>query len=241
MAKKRESIPAEVLQQVLLNSKRRCCICHEKGKKGVREGSVAQLAVGTNSPTIETEDNLVFLCHTHHKMLDSESLSVDHIRKARAYLYRALEQPPSAKESDSAWEKYEKHIYSLFSAELEKSMPDLVTVHYNRPYPGRSGCVREVDVSATINVGGLRVLIALNVKMTNQLITPADVESFSGLIQDIGANKGLFVSSNGYSQAAKRVAQTLGIALATVKADSSDFKSGILLDPLINSESNMNL
>jgi hypothetical protein len=234
MVQKRKIIPVELVQQVLFNSKRRCCICHEQGNDEVREGAIARLVPMKDMPTIETEENLAFLCSYHHKMLDSGQLTEKEVREARNALYRSMAGPHSMKSSDPPWQRYLGQVHSLLVAEFEREFHGNVTVHFGRSYPGKSGCLREADISATVNVAGLRILIVVEVKSARKSIGVSEIESFSGLLQDINANKGLFVASGSFSELAVQRAKSLGIALATIRKDDSDFKAGIILDPIIS-------
>jgi hypothetical protein len=229
MPKKRDAVPEELVQQVLLNSKRRCCLCHDVGNDEVREGQIGHV-VGADKAGAETEDNLVFLCLDHHRQLDAGKLSADEVRQARTQLYQWLSQPPSDKGTDAPWEKYEKHVYSLFRRALERAGPSIVTVHLNRMYPGKSGCLRELDISANANLGGLRILIAVNVKYSKAMVSTQPIEGFAGLLDDVGANKGLFVSNGGFTKEARRVANWRGIALATVKEDAAELSPASIID-----------
>ena len=59
MAKKRWSIPEEVIDRVLLDSRRRCCICYESGNDEVREGAIAPIQADLLKSEADKEDNLV--------------------------------------------------------------------------------------------------------------------------------------------------------------------------------------
>ena len=67
MSKRRKTQSAEAVQQVLLDSKRRCCICYHEGNELVQEGSVAQITRPSDVAGENTDDNLVFLCVAHHR------------------------------------------------------------------------------------------------------------------------------------------------------------------------------
>lgn len=91
----RTTIPPEVIAEVLVTSRRRCCICFalandDKEKKG----QVAHLDRDASNGSLE---NLVFLCLDHHDQHDSRTsqskgLTVEEVRRYRAQLARHVAQ-----------------------------------------------------------------------------------------------------------------------------------------------------
>jgi Restriction endonuclease len=234
MAKKRKVLPGAVVQQVLLNCKRRCCICYAAGKDDVREGNISHLKrIGESD--MESEDNLVFLCYQHHREMETGKLDAEEVRTARQELYRFLSQPSELSEAEvaSPWLRYEKKVYDLFYNAFSAESHCSGNAHSNRPFAGRSGAIREVGISATVSVAGLRLLIVVEAKYSRSKLSLDAVDSFAGLLQDIGANKGIFVTNTGFTDSAKKIAKSHGIALATIGENDMDFKAGILLDPLV--------
>lgn len=90
----RKSIPDATQNNVLLKSRRRCCLCFWlSGKDEVVKGQIAHL--DQNNETA-SEDNLVFLCHDHHDEYDgktstSKGLKEGEVKKWRDELYREME------------------------------------------------------------------------------------------------------------------------------------------------------
>lgn len=65
----RKKIPVEVQKQVLLKSRRRCCLCFWlDGVDEVVKGQIAHLDQDASNNTFE---NLAFLCFEHHDEYDS--------------------------------------------------------------------------------------------------------------------------------------------------------------------------
>ncbi len=97
----RRSVPADVEQQVLQLSLRRCALCfHLNQDTGVKKGQIAHVDHRRSRSTLE---NLVFLCLDHHSEYDSttsqhKNFTVAEVRAARTALYkriRATAQPPA--------------------------------------------------------------------------------------------------------------------------------------------------
>lgn len=97
---KRAAIPSDVIADVLMMSRRRCCICFALSNDGnEKKGQVAHLDRNASN---NSRENLVFLCFDHHDQYDSKTsqskgLTVEEVRRYRAQLDRFVAQsfPPS--------------------------------------------------------------------------------------------------------------------------------------------------
>lgn len=89
------------------------------------------------------------------------------------------------------------------------------TVHHQRTYTGRvSGRDINVDVSFDYYVGGARLLFLVECKCYRHKVTIDEIEEFHSKIDDIGAHRGIMVTTVGFQDGAVRTAQGRGIALA---------------------------
>mgnify|MGYP003108983378 CR=1 FL=1 len=90
----RKKIPAEVQKQVLLNSRRRCCLCFWlDGVDEVVKGQIAHLDQNASNNDME---NLGFLCFKHHDEYDSKpnvskGLQQLEVAQWRDELYKEME------------------------------------------------------------------------------------------------------------------------------------------------------
>jgi hypothetical protein len=90
----RKAIPEAIQANILLNSRRRCCLCFWlKGEDEVKKGQLAHLD-GNNENALE--GNLVFLCLEHHDEYDSKTrltkgLREQEVKKWRDELYKEME------------------------------------------------------------------------------------------------------------------------------------------------------
>jgi hypothetical protein len=86
----RKAIPKSVETEVLINSRRRCCLCvFLSGRDEVRKGQIAHLSQDAEDSQLE---NLVWLCLEHHDEFDSRTsqakgLTSDEVREYRDRLY----------------------------------------------------------------------------------------------------------------------------------------------------------
>lgn len=99
----RPKVPKSVQNDVLTNSRRRCCICFGlNGDLDIKKGQIAHL---DHNPENNAPDNLAFLCLDHHDEYDSKSSQTKSIldtevKTYRADLYHYWETPQRSLPSD---------------------------------------------------------------------------------------------------------------------------------------------
>ena len=90
----RKPIPPGIQKDILLKSRRRCCLCFWlDGSDEVQKGQIAHLDGNSENPE---GDNLVFLCFDHHDELDGKTrlakgLGPDEVRHWRDELHKEME------------------------------------------------------------------------------------------------------------------------------------------------------
>lgn len=95
---KRVPVNKHVAAQVLMASRRRCCLCVYLNKRDeVRQGQIAHLNRNSGDSTF---DNLVFLCFDHHDLYDSRTnqskgFSEMEVKAWRDHLYAEYPLPSS--------------------------------------------------------------------------------------------------------------------------------------------------
>jgi hypothetical protein len=234
MAMKRRSIPEEVLDRVLLDSRRRCCICYAAGNDEVRQGAVAHIQADLPDTDADTEDNLAFLCEQHHSELDAGRISAQKLREAKGQLYRALREGRVRIGGDLAVApyQYERHVFTLLGAELRKWFNGQVTIHEDDYYPGPAGTFPDVPFSADVSVAGIHIWLVADAKYAERNIGPNDLRAFAGVVRYLKANKGIFVTNTGFSESALQFANEEGIALAIVKREDRELKPEVISDAI---------
>lgn len=102
---RRATVTAEVMAEVLVRSRRRCCICFALASDDAeKKGQVAHLDRDATNGSLE---NLVFLCFDHHDQYDSSTsqskgLTVHEVQRYRDQLARHLAQRLPLSDSDVA-------------------------------------------------------------------------------------------------------------------------------------------
>jgi len=117
--------------------------------------------------------------------------------------------------------------YEAFVAEVVRGLVG-VEVFQGKGYTGRiSGRSIKVDVSFTFNVaGGARLLVLVECKCYAHRVSVADVEEFHSKIDDIGAHKGIMVTTVGFQDGAVKVAtgRRMALALLTRQAQPGELR-----------------
>jgi hypothetical protein len=104
------------------------------------------------------------------------------------------------------WRAYESQIFE----QLKKVAGDDATVELDVSLPGRfSRADRQVDVYVEGNFAGKvsHGTMAVDCKCFSRRVDVKDVETFIGLVEDVGTDFGLLVTTEGYSEAARNRAE----------------------------------
>ena len=78
---------------------------------------------------------------------------------------------------------------------------------------GRSGVTRQIDTLITGTMGAFEIRIIVDSKNYSHPVDLNDVESMAGMVLDVGANLGVIVCPAGFTDGAKKRAESAGIQL----------------------------
>lgn len=105
---KRKRISKETETELLVRSRRRCCICFGLNQNlAEKKGQIAHL---DGDPSNSDPDNLAYLCFDHHDQYDSRTrqskgLTIDEVKRYREQLYEALRAATPGPEGPSGQPK----------------------------------------------------------------------------------------------------------------------------------------
>lgn len=109
--------------------------------------------------------------------------------------------------------------YEIFTKKVIEEMTGVI-VHHQRVYKGRISKRKiKVDVSFNYTVAGSNLLFLIECKCYKHSVSVDDVEEFHSKIDDIGAHKGIMVTTIGFQEGAIKAAKGRGIALALLTKD----------------------
>jgi Restriction endonuclease len=106
------------------------------------------------------------------------------------------------------WLDFEKLIARIYS----QLQPDAVVEHDDH-IVGRSGVRRQIDVSIRTTVAGQALLTIVSAKDWARPVDIGDLDGFAGMVEDVGANNGVMICRQGFTNGAKRSAKRRGFDL----------------------------
>ncbi|GIU52514.1 hypothetical protein TUM4438_45440 [Shewanella sairae] len=96
------------------------------------------------------------------------------------------------------WKQYETEIFEHF----QQQYPDAEITLDAKKTGIYSKVSRQIDILIEQYVAGNRFTLVIDGKFFNKKVDVKAVESFIGMLEDIGAHKGLLISNQGFSEAA---------------------------------------
>ena len=117
----------------------------------------------------------------------------------------------------------------LLVARIQQQLAPTSQVHHDVKLPGRrSGRSRQIDVLVRQQVGQYDIKIIIDCKDYARPVDVKGVEAFYGLLDDVGAQKGVLVCPKGFSSSAKRRADEFLIDLfSPVDTGSHKWKANV--------------
>ena len=114
-----------------------------------------------------------------------------------------IEPVSSPGKKDMDWKQYEQEIYD----ELVSLFPDAHILRDQRRM-GRSGVRRQLDILVEEHVAGRLLSIVWDGKYFSNKVDIGEVETFTSLVRDVGAHKGVLVTNVDYTAGALKRAQS---------------------------------
>jgi hypothetical protein len=103
--------------------------------------------------------------------------------------------------AEPKWKRFEKVIHQLHA----QFTPEEVTLN-DRIIGFDSKVERQLDVTIRTMVAGYKVLIVIECKDEARPVDVGTMGEFASLLRDVKANKGVMVSTSGYTSAALEMA-----------------------------------
>ena len=120
---------------------------------------------------------------------------------------------------DQKWRKFEKLVSSIHKVHSQDAK-----VTFNDSIRGkRTGRNRQIDISVRFDYLYYSYLIVIECKDYNTRVPISDVEAFRTKMEDVGADKGVIVSTNGFQCGAVETGKAFGIELFTLTEERTDW------------------
>jgi len=138
-----------------------------------------------------------------------------------------------------AGKRFEKLTKIIFSQLVTN--PEYEKVEHNVMLEGKDG-PRQIDVLIQSRVAGIEIKTIIECKDYNDKVSVGVIDSLHSVMEDVCANKGVVVSSNGFSSKAISKARRLGISLYTAhEALSEKWKIDTEIPVLVTEISSVNM
>lgn len=173
------------------------------------------------------DPEVVGLLGNHLVELSARGYSFEEIQSALTSVAEALKiYEDFDKESggiDPKWKKFEKLV-----AGIHKMKEQGAEVVFDDKIVGkRTGEERQVDVSVRFRHGYYEYLIIIECKDYKKKVSVDKVEALRTKMEDVGADKGVMVSTNGFQKGAVKAAAAYNIGLFTLTEEVSDWTKAI--------------
>jgi hypothetical protein len=133
------------------------------------------------------------------------------------------------------WKRFEKLIHQMHT----QLAPAGATVTLDDRIIGyQSKTDRELDITIRASVAQYNLLIVVECKDEARPVDVGTVGEFASLLQDVEANKGVMISTSGFTTAAIELARARGIVTRTyIDTEGIDWRSELSISVLVESRS----
>jgi hypothetical protein len=113
---------------------------------------------------------------------------------------------------------YELLVYKMIEQELSGiSGVEVIEITHNAKIKGLSGYIHQIDVAYRFRIWKTEILVLVECKQYRESVGIDELLEFRARIEDIKANKGVFVTSSNFQKGAIQFAQANRIALLVIR------------------------
>jgi Restriction endonuclease len=121
-----------------------------------------------------------------------------------------------ADDTEVKWRLYEKVV-----ADMQERYSDCTVIRDHKVTGVRSGTTRQIDVWVTGEVAGREIKLAIECKFYKAKVDIKTVDSFIGFLEDVGADKGVLITTTGFTSGAEKRAKAARIDLEVMSLESA--------------------
>ena len=133
--------------------------------------------------------------------------------------------------AEPKWKRFEKIIHQLHS---QLAPPDATVKLDDKVVGHESKVERQLDVTIRASIAQYKIFIVIECKDEGRPIDVGTMGEFGSLLRDVKANKGVMISSSGYTPAAIEMARSQGVDTRTyLDTESVDWKSEVTIPVLL--------
>jgi ribosomal protein S24E len=113
--------------------------------------------------------------------------------------------------------EYELFVKELYQKMIEKQNHKNIEVKHNIKLTGKSKATHQIDVYWSTNIANVEQHYCVECKHWKHEVKKSDIASFISVLKDIGNASGVYVTTKGYQNGAKLLAEQNNIKLITAK------------------------
>jgi hypothetical protein len=133
--------------------------------------------------------------------------------------------------AEPKWKRFEKVIHQLHA---QLAPEGAIVTHDDKIVGQDSKTERQLDITIRITVTHYRLLIVIECKDEARPVDVGEIGAFASVLRDVKANKGVMISSAGYTEPAIEMARSYGIDTRTyLDTESVDWKSEVAIPMLL--------
>jgi len=133
--------------------------------------------------------------------------------------------------AEPKWKRFERQIHQIHAQLAPQGA--IVTLD-DRIVGSESKVERQLDVTIRVSVAQYKLLVIIECKDEARPIDVGTMGEFASLLRDVKGNKGVMISSSGYTPAAIEMARAQGIDTRTyLDTESADWKSEVAIPVLL--------
>jgi len=124
--------------------------------------------------------------------------------------------PKAETDGELKWRVYEKIV-----GDTQAMHRNCVVIQDHKIKGVRSGVIRQIDVWVTGEIAGHEIKLAIECKLHKAKVDIKTVDAFIGFLEDVAADKGVLITTTGFTLGAKTRAGAAGIELNVMTLESA--------------------
>lgn len=137
----------------------------------------------------------------------------------------------SPEKPDPKWKRFEKIMHDMHA---QLAPAGAIVTPDDRVMGRESNTERQLDVTIRANVAGYGVFIVIECRDESRPIDVNGVGEFATKLQDVAANKGIMISTSGFTSSAITLAKARGIVTRTyIDTENADWRQDVAVSILL--------
>jgi hypothetical protein len=133
---------------------------------------------------------------------------------------------------DPKWKRFEKIIHAMHQ---QLAPAGAIVTRDDKVMGCESQVLRQLDVTIRANIASYSLFIVIECRDERRSIDVNGIGEFATKLHDVKANKGILISTSGFTEGAVTMAQARGIATRTyIDTENADWRKDVAIVVLVN-------